>query len=153
MQKMVKLLEQSQPSAQMQEILAVSSDPDPRNFDINDMDDFQKMSKEEFLMAQIDLDPIESQYSLEQKMKSTSIYNNPNQAMNKTKMGRSSDPYQMQQSGRKHDNTMNNQSFNSISQGKSIQNESIGNSGVFNSPGKPPRNLAKSAQGFFKSAT
>lgn len=59
---------QFQPSAQLSEVLAVSDEATGRNqFDLDDFEDDQKMSKAEFLMAQIDLDPIESQYSQEQK--------------------------------------------------------------------------------------
>jgi len=57
---------QFQPSAQLSEVLAVSDEATGRNqFDLDDFEDDQKMSKAEFLMAQIDLDPIESQYSQE----------------------------------------------------------------------------------------
>ena len=57
---------QFQPSAQLSEVLAVSDEAAGQNqFDLDDFEDDQKMSKAEFLMAQIDLDPIESQYSQE----------------------------------------------------------------------------------------
>ena len=57
---------QFQPSAQLAEVLAVSEEATGQNqFDLDDFEDDQKMSKAEFLMAQIDLDPIESQYSQE----------------------------------------------------------------------------------------
>lgn len=36
-------------------------------FDFDDYEDDEPMTKAEYLMAQIDLDPIESQYSQEQK--------------------------------------------------------------------------------------
>ena len=55
----------AKPSDQMMEILAVSNGASDLNID--NMDDFQKMSKAEFLVAQLDLDPIESQYSQEQQ--------------------------------------------------------------------------------------
>ena len=50
----------------MAEVLAISDEvnnPGRNQFDLDDYDDDKPMTKAEFLMAQIDLDPIESQYS------------------------------------------------------------------------------------------
>ena len=56
----------SGPSPQLAEVMAISDEVSGRNqFDLDDFEDDHKMSKAEFLMAQIDLDPIESQYSQE----------------------------------------------------------------------------------------
>jgi hypothetical protein len=63
--KMVQMYESKGPSAQFAEILAISGNFDD-HYDIDDFEDQeQQMTKAEFLMAQVDLDPIESQYSQE----------------------------------------------------------------------------------------
>lgn len=49
----------------MQEILAVSGQASrmTNEMDLDDFEDGDQMTKAEFLMAQVDLDPIESMYS------------------------------------------------------------------------------------------
>lgn len=54
-------------SNQMQEVLA---DSGPNQFDMDFFDDRKPMTRAEFIMAQVDLDPIKSEYSEEMKLRS-----------------------------------------------------------------------------------
>lgn len=60
-----KALDGQKISEQMNEILAISDDiiRDQSELDLDYFDDGPKMTKAEFIMAGMDLDPIESMYS------------------------------------------------------------------------------------------
>ena len=164
-----------EPSVQMAEVLAISDEVNKNRsqFDLDDFDDDKPMTKAEFLMAQIDLDPIESQYSQEQKQISvhhsqvhqTTAASNARSGMARIGSGIIPKQSTARSKGREGahneysnpegfgamggnaaanvNNTMATGSFNSVSQGKSIQS-SMGNdpaagsmdaSAVFKSPG------------------
>lgn len=60
-----KALDSSKMSQQMNEILAMSGDLKDQDLDLDYFDDGPKMTKAEFIMAGLDLEPIESLYSQE----------------------------------------------------------------------------------------
>jgi len=91
------------------------------------------MSRQDYLMSQIDLDPIESNYSAEQKQMSTNL-NTHNKVVTSMR-NKDLSPEKIDSGVRREthgEQTMVDGSFNSLSHGRSINNSSGGAGGLLN---------------------